>query len=235
MRILISVIATSVALIACGQPTTSAGEAAAQAGGVAANAQADFIAQCTDNLVRQNPQARQWAPDQCAQEWQTVVDAGPMAEAILAAAPASGAANPASLPNQLTNVRWDRRPEGTLIASGRLGSNLSVQVDRSGPSLNFYWGETGALIPYDVINALRIRGATAALTGCSQLGVGEFTQVYRVTTAGRAPFQLSIYARNAPTANAESFYNVSLNLSGQVQTIAQLRRDGSEWTATCAY
>jgi hypothetical protein len=235
MRILMFVIATSAALVACGQPATTGGEAAAQSGGVPANAQADFVTRCTDALVRQNPQARQWAPSQCDQEWQTIVAAGAMAEAILAAAPVSGAANAASLPNQLTMVRWDRRPEGALLASGRLGRDLSVQIDRAGPSLAFGWGETGAMIPYDVIGALRVRGAEPAMIGCSQIGVGEFNKAYRVAAPGRAPFMLSIYDRTAPTANAESFYTVSLNLAGQVQTLAQLRRDGGEWATTCAY
>ncbi len=231
MRALIFVIAVSAALIACGQPATNAGEAAAQA----ANTQADFITQCTEALVRQDPRARQWAPDQCAQEWQMVVDAGPMAEAILAAAPDSGAANPASLPNQLTMVRWDRRAQGALLASGRLGNDLGVEVDRAGPSLVFRWGETGAMIPYDVVGALRVRGADVAMIGCSQLGTGEFNKAYRVAAPGKAAFQLSIYDRTAPTANAESFYNVGMNLAGQVQTLAQLRGDGMEWTDACAY
>lgn len=233
MRTLVFVIAVSAALVACGQPASNAGEAAAQAGGASPNAEADFVRQCTDALVRQNPQARQWAPDQCAQEWRMVVDAGPMADAIFAAAPTSGAANPASLPNQLTMVRWDRRAQGALLASGRLGSNLSVEVDRAGPSLMFRWAEAGAMIPYEVIGALRVRGAQAVMIGCSSFGAGEANRAYRVTAPGKAPFQVSVYDRMAPTANAESFYNVSVNLSGRVQTLAQLRSDGSEWASSC--
>lgn len=232
MRLIMMVLAG--ALTACGQPASRAGEAAAQ-GNAPASAQADFVARCTAALVRANPQASRWAPDQCAQEWQAVVAAGPMAEAILAAAPISGAANPAALPGQLTSVRWDRRAQGTLLASGRLGSDLAVQIDRSGPTLVFSWAETGGLIPYDAVGALRVRGAALTMIGCSQLGVGEFTQVYRVAAPQRAPFMLTVYARSAPTAEAESFYNVSLNLAGQVQTLAQLRRDGSEWAQVCAY
>jgi len=232
MRVLASILSVCVALIAWGQP--GARGAAAQTP-VAANAEAEFIAACIADLVRQNPQARRWAGDQCAQEWPKVVAAGPMAEAILAAAPVSGAANPAALPNQLTMVRWDRRAQGTLLASGRLGRDVSVQIDRQGPVLGFSWAETGALIPYDAIGALRVRGATAAMIGCAQMGVGEAQKAYRVTAPGRAPFQLTIYDRTAPTANAESFYNVGMSLSGRVQTLAQLRADGSEWAPACPY
>lgn len=240
MRCFALVIATTAALIACGQPASTAApsEAAAQGSAAAATAaiesQAEYLARCTRDMIAANPQSRAWAPDQCQQQWETVAAAGPMAEAILAAAPVSGAVDPATLRGRLTMVRWDARPEGTLVASGRLGGALSVQVERA-PSLNFYWSETGALIPYDVVEALRGRGAEVTMIGCSPLGGGENNQAYRVVANGRAPFALSVYGRPAPTANAGAFYNVGLNLTGQVPTLAQLSRDGSEWAPACPY
>jgi hypothetical protein len=228
-----ALIVITAALVACGQPSGSNGEAAAQ-GASSADAQRAFVDRCVADLVAQNAQARQWAPDQCAQDWQKVVAAGPMAEAILAAAPASGAANASALQGQLPMIRWNARPEGTLVAQGRLDA-ADVQVDRQGPSLNFFWAETGGLSPYEIVGALRARGAEVTMLGCSQLGTGEFNKAYRVNASGHAPFMLSVYDRTAPTANAESFYNVSANLSGRVQTLAQLRSDGMEWTAACAY
>ncbi len=229
------IIATSVAVIACGQPISTAapGEAAAQ-GAAAASAQAGYIARCTRDMIAQNPRAGEWAPAQCQQQWEMVVAAGPMAEAILAAAPVSGTADPASLRTRLSMVQWDARPEGTLIASGRMGQPLSVQVDRAGPSLNFYWSEAGRPIPYNIVEALRGLGAEVTMIGCAHVGVGENTEAYRVSTPGHAPFALGVYGREAPTANADSFYNVGVNLSGQVQTLAQLRRDGSEWNQACS-
>lgn len=220
------------ALIVLGQ----SGSAAAQSAGATtpAGPQAEFIARCTRAMVAQNPQAEKWAGDQCKQEWKTVVAAGPMADAILATAPVSGAVDPATLRARLTMIKWDARPQGKLIASGRLGRPLSVQVDRAGPSLNFFWGASGAPIPYDLLGALRGRGAQVAMVGCSMLGVGETSKLYRISVANRAPFALSIYDRMAPTANAGSFYNVGVNLSGRVPTLAQLRRDGSEWKASCS-
>lgn len=161
-----------------------------------------------------------------------VAAAGPMAEAILAAAPATAVpVDAATLRARLTMIQWAARPEGTLVAQGRLGK-LDVQVERT-PSLNFYWQETGALIPYDVIGALRGRGAQVTLIGCTKLGVGETSKAYRINAPGRAPFGLSVYDRDAPTANADSFYNVGIDLSGRTSTLAQLRRDGSEWNETC--
>ncbi len=226
------VIATSAALIAGGQPASTTAAQGSAAGGAS---KADFIARCRRDVVAQNPRAGEWAGAQCQEDWEKVVSAGPMADAILAAAPVSGAADPATLRGRLSMIQWDARPEGTLIASGRIGRALSVQVDRAGPSLKFFWQETGALIPYDVIEALRGRGAEVTMVGCMIFGVGEANKLYRVSAPGHAPLALSLYDRGAPTANAASFYNVGINLSGQVQTLAQLRRDGNDWNATCPY
>jgi hypothetical protein len=223
--------AIAFALAGCGQTASTAD---AQ-GGASNNAQAAYQERCLAELVAQNPGAREWGPGQCQQQWETIVAAGPIADAILAAAPSSGAADTTTVRSRLTGVRWDARPEGALIASGVLADVVSVQIDRAGPSLNFYWSEVGALIPFDAVEALRVRGAEATMVGCSQLGTGEFNRVYRVAAPERAPFMLAIYDRTAPTANANSSYSVSMNLAGQMQTLAQLRRDGSEWSERCAY
>lgn len=209
MRALI--FAVSVALAACGQAAAPSGEAAAQAGGGSGGGQAAYVEACVARYVAQSAQARQWAPDQCAQDWQRVVASLPMADAILAAA------------------------GGTMPRPGRLGADVAVTIDRTARTATWSWQETGGLVPYDAPGALSERGATVDMIGCSQLGTGEFNKAYRVTPQGGAPFQLSIYDRGAPTANAESFYNVTAVLNGQVQTIAQLRSDGMEWSAACAY
>lgn len=230
MRRFASIIAASV-LIACGQPQPNA---AAQAGGAGATeTQASYVARCTAAMVALNPSAGEWAPAQCQQQWEMVVAAGPVAEAILAAAPVSGAADPAALRTRLAAVQWDARPEGALIASGRMGAALSVQVDRAGPSLNFHWSQAGQPIPYNIVEALRGRGAEVTMVGCYAMGMGENNESYRVVAAGRAPFALSVYAREAPTASANAFYNVGVSLSGQVKTLAQLHREDSTWNATC--
>lgn len=195
------------ALAACGQSASSGGEASAQAAG-AGGGEAAFVQACVAEMVAANPQSQQWAPDECAQRWQQVVAAGPMADALLAAA------------------------AGTMPSGGQLG-DAAIAIE--GRTLSFFWQRTGELIPYELIGALRERGATVAMIGCAQFGTGEFSKAYSVTPAGGSPFQLGIYDRNAPTANADSFYNVSADLSGRVQTRAQLASDGMEWTAACPY
>lgn len=153
-----------------------------------------------------------------------------LVDAILAAVPAaSGAIDPASIASRVTQVTWRARPEGTLAAQGVLG-NVEAQVQRTPPSFALMWGATGEPIPYDVITELRARGAQATLIGCMALGMGENEEVYAVTAQGHAPFGLSVYGREAPTASAGAFYNVTVNLTGRVPTRASL---GVDYTPTC--
>jgi hypothetical protein len=210
MRAVAIVVLASV-IVACGQPAAPGGEAAAQ-GASGGGGQAAFVERCIGEMVAQNPESRRWAPEECGQNWERVVAAGPMADAILAAA------------------------GGTMPSPGRMGRDLDVTVDGAARSVSFGWSQTGAIIPYDVVGALRERFADVAMIGCGQYGVGEFSKAYRVTPRGGAAFQLGIYDRMAPTANAESFYNVTATLNGRVMTRAQLAAsDGMEWTERCAY
>lgn len=207
MRVLAGCV-IGLALAACGQPASTNGEAAAQASGAGGGGEAAFVEACVERYAAGDPQARRWAPDQCAQDWQNVVAAGPMAEAILAAA------------------------GGTMPSAGRMGN---LDVTREGRTVTFAWSAVGEMIPYDVIGALSERGAPPSLIGCSQVGTGEFNKAYSVAPEAGSSFQLNIYERTAPTANASSFYNVSADLSGRVQTRAQLASDGMEWSDRCAY
>lgn len=200
------------ALAACGQTASpgSSAEAANAAQAATGGGQAAWVEACVARYVAQSPEARRWAPDQCVQDWQTVVASEPIADAILAFA-AGGAAPTAA----------------------QLGGNLGVVA--TGGAVEIGWSEVGEMIPYDVPGALAERGATVTIVGCSQVGVGEFQKYYSVTPAGGTAFPLGIYARNAPTANASSFYTVSVERQAPIKSIAQLRSDGSEWTAACAY
>jgi len=206
----------------------------AQAGG-GLETQESFVARCVQETIAANPESANWAESMCTENWTNAVNAGPMADAILAAAPASAqAVDPSTLSGTLSMVTWDARAEGVLVASGRLGDALSVQVERA-PSLNFYWSEVGMPIPYDVVEALKARGSEATLVGCMSFGAGEVNRSFRITASGHAPFTLGVYARMAPTANASSFYNVGADLSGRAKTLADLGNSGDEWTATCPF
>jgi len=201
----LAIVVIGAVLAACGQPTSTSGVAAAQQGG---GGEAAYVEACIARYAAQNAQARQWAPAQCAQEWTAVVAAGPIADAILAAV------------------------DGAPPRAGRIGSNIDVTVQ--GRTVSFGWQAIGEMIPYDAVGALGQRGATPTMIGCAQVGVGEFSKAYSVASQGRAPFQLNIYERTAPTGDASSIYSASVDLSGRVQTLAQLASDGSDWAAACA-
>lgn len=153
-----------------------------------------------------------------------------LVDAILAAVPAApGAIDPASIQARVTQVTWRARPEGALVAQGTL-EGVDAQVLRAPPSFALMWAATGEPIPYDVITELRARGAQTTLIGCMALGMGENEQVFAVTAQGHAPFGLSVYGREAPTASAGSFYNVTVNLTGRPPTRTSL---GADYTPTC--
>lgn len=220
----------SLVLPACGQGGSGAN---AQPAAGAVESQADFVARCTRETIASSPESRAWAQGNCEQVWEQVLAAGPMAEAILAAVPAPGeTVAGGDVRARVSAVQWRARPEGALVAQGALGV-AEVQVEAA--VLNFFWQESGAMVPFDVVEALRGRGATVTMIGCAQMGVGEANKTYRVEAPGRAPFALSIYDRMAPTANADSFYNVSVHLNGNVPTLAQLRAGGEDVNPTCPY
>jgi hypothetical protein len=199
------------ALAACGQTASSGSSAeAANAAASSGGGQAAWVEACVARYVAQSPQAQQWAPDSCAQEWQMVVAAEPLADAVLAVA--GGGAAP---------------------TAAQLGGGLEVVA--TGGRIDIGWSAVGEMIPYDVPSALAERGAAVTMVGCSQVGVGEFQTYYSVTPAGGTAFPLGIYSRSAPTANASSFYTLSIEPRAPIKTMAQLRADGSEWTPTCAY
>ena len=82
-------------------------------------------------------------------------------------------------------------------------------------AVGFNWTEIGAQIPYDVVNAMRVRGVTLTQMSCEKTGVGEGNRVYAGTAPGRAPFKINIDQRTAPTGNATSYYGVSISLDGR--------------------
>jgi hypothetical protein len=184
-----------------------------------------YRAQCRADMLRQNPQSANWVDGHCQELWSRVAAAGPMADAILAVAPLAGAPfNSRNLMAQLAGAGWDSD-----------ATNVDLTISTTPPSLTFGWAETGGLIPFEVEDALRQRGARVDLIGCMALGTGEAEKVYRVTPAEGRPFQLNVYARSAPVANAESFYSVVLDLSGQAPSLARLNAGGAGYEATCPY
>jgi hypothetical protein len=230
MRILICA-AVMAGALACGANAVSAQTAAA----APAETQAQYQARCRRETLAANPQARNWVDNACVQSWQNVAAAGPMAEAILSIIPATpGPIDAAGVRAHLTGVRWAARPDQGSVATGRM-DGLAVNITRAPAQLGFLWSATGEPIGYDVEQALRGRGAQLALVGCLSYGAGESTKAFRASAPGHAPFGLIIYAREAPTADAESTYSASIDLSGRPATLAQMRANPNyaDFAATC--
>lgn len=210
--------AAPVAAVAIGQPEDKAA----------------FSTRCKRETLAQAPTATAQVDSICSSRWDMVVATAPITDAILALAPAPGASfNPASAAGRLTTVRWAAMPVTGQLKSGRL-RDLDVGIISTPVSgATFSWFKNGEPIPFDVEEALKVRGATLSLIGCLSFGAAEGSRVYQVNTPGKAPFVLHVDFRSAAVASQSSDYGVTAGYGGQPPTLAALRKDGSEWTATC--
>lgn len=183
-----------------GASTSRAPQASPPVG--AAGTEAQFLARCRTDYLRKDASAARWADGQCREDWKKVVAAGPAADALLAILPTPG-----------------QRPAPAQVRqrlAGPLGG-LTPQVEggASPTAVGVGWRRTGELIPYDLVGALRVRGATLDLASCEKLGTGEGTRTYAGAVPGRAPFALTVDERTAPTANADSYYGARMSLDGR--------------------
>lgn len=206
-----------------------------------ANARATFLASCQKEQLAKYPQMPPANVEgNCTYQWDLVVAAGPLADAVLVAVPARGGdrVGVEDLRARLPQVRWDARPQGQpgLLASGRWDA-LHVEVNGPAPaaSLVLAWREVGAEIPYDLPAALLLRGATVQSLGCYHFGSVEQNQVYLVTLAPRPPFALTIYRLGAAFANSNAAQVFTVDLTGTLPTLAGLRAQHRDppWVVPC--
>jgi hypothetical protein len=195
---------------------------------------AAFTARCARETLAQSPGAKAQVNAICGSRWDMVLATAPMADSMMALAPATGAAfDPASAAGRLSAVRWARTPAAGQLKSGSLGELAVGLLGKPAPGASFSWFKNGEPIPFDLEEALRVRGATVAMIGCLNYGAGEGGRVYRVNAPGKAPFALSISFRSAAVASQSSDYTATADFSARLPTLASLRKDGSEWMATC--
>ena len=208
-------------------PTTPASGAAAVSEAVpvlipvAVNAEADFLVQCRKNYVSRDARNSRWAADQCKEDWRKVVASGPAAQALLAIIHSISQGRPsvATIKQRATGVRWSARTAPPSIATGTLGAfSVSVEGKTLPSAVQVSWTKVGELIPYDVVNAMKVRGATLTEVSCEKTGVGEGSRVYAGSIPDGAPFTLTVDLRTAPVAMATSYYNVSVGLDGRQPT-----------------
>jgi hypothetical protein len=196
--------------------------------------QAAFTTRCKRETLAQMPNAAAQVDSICGSRWDMVMATAPIADAVLALAPAPGAGfDPVGSAGRLTTVRWAATPVTGQVKSGHLRDVDVGIISKPAPGATFTWFKNGEPIPFDLEEALKVRGATLAMIGCLSYGAGEGGRVYQVNAPGKAPFVLNVAFRSAAVASQSSDYNATAEFGGQPPTLAALRKDGSEWTATC--
>ncbi|TPW01972.1 MAG: hypothetical protein FD124_3548, partial [Alphaproteobacteria bacterium] len=84
--------------------------------------QAAYVARCKRETIAAWPGARAQADSICQSNWQMIVAAGPLADALLAIAPTSGTPfDHATAKTRATGVRWAPRAAKGQSAAGRVG------------------------------------------------------------------------------------------------------------------
>ncbi|MGH7018256.1 MAG: hypothetical protein ACREEY_00145 [Brevundimonas sp.] len=183
----------------------------------AQEAQAQFMERCTQALA-ETANMESYAEGACAEKWTALNRANPMIDALLSVfvADTPSALDPADVQRRASLVRWRSPSEGQL-------SGLNVEVTRTPTTrIIFNWSATGQPIPYDPVEALRVRGAQIYPIGCYALGAGETNGVWRVDAPGHAPFAMTVYRREAPTASALSYITVSADAERNIPTLGDL-------------
>lgn len=178
--------------------------------------EAGFRTRCRAELLETHPQAASWADAHCADRWQWAGNAGPIADALLALAPEAGGTVTADMRERLTAVQWSSATEGKL-------GDLTVTLSEGG-GISFHWRKQGGEVPYDLIQALRIRGVTLESLGCPRYPMASMGQekVMIAKAEGRAPFVLTVYGRFAPTGSEYALYDVDADFDGVIPDNAAL-------------
>jgi hypothetical protein len=179
--------------------------------------QAAYLARCRTETMAAYPTPRAQADSICQSSWEAIVASGPMADTLLGAAPPAGG-------------KFDPAAAKAKAAAARLG-DVTAQVSPSGIALS--WFKDGEPIPFNLVQALKVRGTPPAMIACLAFGAGESTEVYRVSPAGKAPFVLTIAQRSAAVASQSSIFSASADFSGKPVTLATLAKDGNDWAARC--
>ncbi len=192
--------------------------------------QDQFMARCTQVLAETANMAS-YAEGACAEQWPKVTRANQMVDAVLSVfvAGTPSALDPADVQRRASMVRW------TSPSQGRL-ADLNVETTRTPTTqIIFKWSATGEPVPFDPVEALRVRGASVDPIGCYAFGAGESNSVWRVAAPGHAPFALTVYNREAPTASAMSHITVSADAERNIPTLDDLRaaEPDPDWMQTC--
>ncbi|MBN9481112.1 MAG: hypothetical protein J0I52_12800 [Bordetella sp.] len=200
------------------------------------DAREQFLSRCRERTLAQNPGA-DWADSYCAETWPAVTRSNPLVDVLLSpfAEGTPAALEPADVKARATAVRWQAARPGAQAFEGALGP-VKAEARRGPPTqLMLSWTAVGEPIPYEVEEALRVRGAQVEPIGCYAYGAGESNAVYRVEAAGRVPFALTVYRREAPTGSAWSYLTLTVDAERRIPTFEGLKAAEADpaWTTDC--
>ena len=202
-------------------PGTMAGSGIAVAETGMIEGEAAFLARCREETLRAQPSAASWVGNHCSVQWRKATAAAPMAEAILALALPEGSTPPSreEARIRLPMVQWSS--DGT----DGIWHELSVHLPDTGSEISFYWQKQGSEAPYNVVDALRLRGVNFRTLGCPQYSGASMgrEKVMQAELAGRSPFTLTVYSRPAPTGVEPGLYEVVADFSTAIPDMAALR------------
>lgn len=200
------------------------------------DARTQFLNRCKERTLAKSPGA-DWAESYCAETWPAVTRSNPLVDVLLSpfAAGTPAALDPADVKARATGVRWLPARPGAQAFEGALGP-VKAEARRDATTvLDLSWTAVGESVPYAIVEALRTRGARVEPIGCYAFAAGESNTVYRVEAAGRVPFAMTVYQREAPTADAWSSLAVTVDTERSIPTLGRLRaaEPDAEWTADC--
>lgn len=224
-------------LVIAGLSLAAAASATASAASFPQDARADFMSRCRERALAQNPGV-DWADSYCAETWPAVTRSNPLVDAILApfveGTPA--ALDPADVKARTTAVRWLPARPGAQAFEGAIGPVKAVARRAPGAVLELSWTAVGEPVPYEIVEALRTRGARVVPVGCYAFGAGESNTVYRVEAAGHVPFAMTVYRREAPIGAAWSTLTITADAERRIPTLDGLRaaEPDSDWSADCS-
>ena len=214
--------------------STDAAAAGVQASAGKAEDRPTFMVRCKRETIALYAGAAKQADSICGSKWDMVTASAPMVDAMLAVAPATGARfDAAAARGQATGVRWSAKPNAGQIASGRVKDIQVGLANSPAPRISFEWFKNGDTIPFDLPEALKVRGLGVSMIGCFSFGAGEGGHVYRLQAPDKAPFSVAINFRNAAVASQSSTFAAAADFSSKLATLASLKRDGNDWSATC--
>ncbi len=167
-------IAPSTGAATAGSSGPSSDAAAAQANTGKAEDRATFMVRCKRETIAQFAGAAKQADSICGSKWDMVTASAPIVDAMLAAAPATGARfDAASARTQASAVRWNAKPGAGQAASGRLKDIQVGIANTPAPTMSFEWFKDGDTIPFDLPEALKVRGLGVGMIGCFSFGAAE--------------------------------------------------------------